>query len=273
MDDPEDAEEDSDELAPVGDAADDLVGNVGGSAPSDGDDALDDGLDDGPPRLRRGHLVVVAMLLLVGIVGAVVMVVQQRPVSEPLPHPTVAVGADRSGRPGRPTSASRAADPGSTADARTVPSAAPSILVHVAGKVARPGVIRLPAGARAVDALESAGGAERGVDLSTVNLARVLTDGEQLLIGVVPTVPPPPAGVDPRRDPRGGAAATPGPIDLNHATLDQLVELPGVGPVLAQRILDFRTAQGRFTSVDELAEVTGIGERRLAELRPRVTVR
>jgi competence protein ComEA len=151
------------------------------------------------------------------------------------------------------------------------------VVVDVAGKVRKPGVYRLPAGSRVDDAVRAAGGLLSGVDPALVNLARKLADGEQLLVGLVP-----PAGgstgggaggsADGGSAPAGPGAATSGPLDLNTATLAQLDALPGVGPVLAQRILDWRTEHGRFDSVDQLRGVTGIGESKYADLKPLVAV-
>ncbi|WP_308379726.1 ComEA family DNA-binding protein [Streptomyces sp. ISL-43] len=129
------------------------------------------------------------------------------------------------------------------------------ILVDVSGKVREPGVRRLPAGSRVEDALAAAGGVRPGTDTTSLNRARVLTDGEQVLVGAPA---PPPAG-------GGGPAA--GPLSLGTATAEQLDGLPGVGPVLAQHIVDFRTARGGFRTVEELRQVNGIGERRFADLR------
>lgn len=143
------------------------------------------------------------------------------------------------------------------------------IVVDVSGKVRRPGIHRLPSGARVTDALEAAGGVRPGVDLDGLNRARVLVDGEQILVGAPPgTVAPGGAG-------GGGAGPTAtgpatGPVSLSGATADQLETLPGVGPVLAQHIVDYRTQHGGFRSVDELHEVTGIGDRRFADLQPLV---
>ncbi|TLQ45962.1 ComEA family DNA-binding protein [Streptomyces marianii] len=132
------------------------------------------------------------------------------------------------------------------------------IVVDVSGKVRRPGVLRLPVGSRVADALRAAGGVKAGTDLTGLNRARVLMDGEQVVVGV--PQPPGPQG------PPVGAAPGAGPLSLNTATVEQLDTLPGVGPVLAQHIVDYRTEHGGFRSVDELREVTGIGDRRFADL-------
>ena len=127
-----------------------------------------------------------------------------------------------------------------------------TLVVHVAGSVAQPGIVTLPSGARVADAIQAAGGALPGTDTTGVNLARVLVDGEQVLVGVPAAVGAPVAGPG-APVPTQGAAG--GPLDLNAATLDQLQDLPGLGPVLAQRIVDWRTAHGRFTNVDELKQL------------------
>jgi competence protein ComEA len=149
----------------------------------------------------------------------------------------------------------------------TVPTAAESlVVVDVAGKVRHPGIVELPAGSRVVDALRAAGGARRAVDTSALNLARLLVDGEQIVVGVdVPAVPP--ASTE-----TGSATEAITPVDLNTATLEQLDTLPGVGPVTAQAILDWRTENGSFTSVDELLEVSGIGDATLADIEAYVYV-
>jgi competence protein ComEA len=140
----------------------------------------------------------------------------------------------------------------------------PTLVVSVVGRVRNPGLVKVRAGARVADALRAAGGAKRGVDLSTVNLARKVTDGEQIHVGVPAAAAAP---VD------GGAAGAPaGKINLNTATAEQLEELPGIGEVTAGNILDWRAQNGGFTAVEQLREVDGIGERRLATLRDRVTV-
>nr|WP_189736889.1 helix-hairpin-helix domain-containing protein [Streptomyces nojiriensis] len=138
------------------------------------------------------------------------------------------------------------------------------IVVDVSGKVRDPGVRRLPAGSRVEDALAAAGGVRPGTDTTGLNRARVLVDGEQVVVGA-PAQPPPAAGAGGGSGP--GSGLGPGPLSLGSATVAQLDGLPGVGPVLAQHIVDFRTARGGFRSVEELRQVDGIGERRFADLR------
>ncbi|MGT2528355.1 ComEA family DNA-binding protein [Streptomyces nojiriensis] len=128
---------------------------------------------------------------------------------------------------------------------------------------------RLPAGSRVEDALAAAGGVRPGADTTGLNRARVLVDGEQVLVGA----PAPPQGAGAGPGVAGGSGSGPGtgsaagPLSLGSATVDQLDGLPGVGPVLARHIVDFRTARGGFRSVEDLRQVNGIGERRFADLR------
>ncbi|MEU3961262.1 ComEA family DNA-binding protein [Streptomyces buecherae] len=162
------------------------------------------------------------------------------------------------------------------------------MVVDVAGKVRAPGVRRLPAGSRVADAIEAAGGAKPGVRLSELNRARVLVDGEQIAVGVRPGAGGAPVsgassaggngvpgtGASGLSAGSGAEAATGGtagaPVSLSTATAEQLDGLPGVGPVLARHILDYRDQHGGFDSVEELREVTGIGDKRFADLRPLV---
>lgn len=144
------------------------------------------------------------------------------------------------------------------------PAAAGEVTVDVAGKVRHPGIVVLDTGSRVVDAIEAAGGARPGVDLSSLNLARLLLDGEQVLVGVAV-----PAGVT-------AAAASGEPagalVNLNTAGQTELEALPEVGPVTALAIMSWRDEHGGFTAVDELLEVDGIGDATLEQLAPHVTV-
>ncbi|MGV9789708.1 helix-hairpin-helix domain-containing protein [Streptomyces sp. NPDC003435] len=137
------------------------------------------------------------------------------------------------------------------------------IVVDVSGKVRDPGIRRLPSGSRVADALKAAGGMRPGVRAEGLNRARFLVDGEQIVVGAS-GVPGAVAG------PAPAGAASSAPVSLGTATVEQLDTLPGVGPVLAQRIIDYRTQHGGFRSVDELRQVDGIGDRRFSDLRARV---
>lgn len=141
-----------------------------------------------------------------------------------------------------------------------------SVVVHVAGAVRNAGVYRLRVGARVNDALARAGGATPRADLSQVNLAAKVEDGRQVLVPRRVTAPPAAPAAP------GVASAPTAPVNLNAATLEQLDTLPGVGPATAQKILDYREEHGGFGSVDELGEVPGIGDVRLAALRDLVRV-
>ena len=178
---------------------------------------------------RRGVLA----LAVVGLAAAVVaglVVLRGRPSEQPLAVPAVA---------GAPTSAGQ-------------------VVVDVAGRVRRPGLVHLPAGARVDDALRAAGGALPGADTTALNLARKVQDGEQVLVGVAGAAP---------------TGAKGGQLDLNSATVEDFDALPGIGPVLAARIVDWRTEHGgRFASVDQLREVSGIGESKYSSLKAKVTV-
>lgn len=141
------------------------------------------------------------------------------------------------------------------------------IVVDVSGKVRRPGIHRLPSGARVADALRAAGGVRPGVDLDGLNRARVLVDGEQILVGVPPGTAAAGGTEGGGAGPTAAGGTATGPVSLNSATAEQLEALPGVGPVLAQHIVDYRAQHGGFRSVGELREVTGIGDRRFADLQ------
>ena len=146
-------------------------------------------------------------------------------------------------------SAEATSPPGGSAS--TGAPASGELVVDVEGKVKHPGIVTLPAGSRVHEAIAKAGGVRGKVDTSTLNMARVLTDGEQILVGVEP-VPGDPA--------TGGSSAAGARISLASATLEQLDTLPGIGPVTAQAILDHRSEHGPFASVDDLLDVKGIGD-------------
>lgn len=194
---------------------------------------------------RRGA----AALVLVALTGAVVagvVVTRGRPQEVVVPA-VVATGVPLPGA--SPTAEPPAAD----------------VVVAVGGKVARPGLVRLPVGSRVDDAVRAAGGPLPGTGVGLLNLARRLVDGELVLVGVAA-----PAGAP--TGATGGGSAAPGPVDLNTATVGDFDGLPGIGPVLAERIVDHRTRNGPFRSVDQLREVSGIGEAKYSTLKDLVRV-
>ncbi len=218
-------------------------------------ESLPDGIRGGRLGLEGGHAVVVILLVLLGLAVAALLLGLGRPQVEPVGS-AVSASVIATGTP-----ASGVAEQDDPSDADRGPA---QLVVHVAGLVHTPGVVRLAPGARVLDAVEAAGGPHDGVDLTGLNLARLVTDGEQVLVGVTPPA---------------GAATTPGSgdaesalVNLNTATAEQLEALPGIGPALAGRILAWRDDHGRFASVDELQEVSGIGPATLAELADLVTV-
>jgi competence protein ComEA len=143
------------------------------------------------------------------------------------------------------------------------------LVVHVVGEVRRPGLYRLRDGARIADAVRRAGGALRGADLAALNLAAPLVDGVQVLVpGRVATVPG--AAASPGAGAAGGIGGA-SAVSLSSATAEELDELPGVGPITAQKIVDYRTEHGPFASVDDLDAVPGIGPTRIEQLRDLVT--
>ena len=165
---------------------------------------------------------------------------------------------------GVPVTAEPAVEAGPSPGAEAAP-----LIVHVAGMVRLPGVYQLAEGDRVIDAIELAGGPRKGAALEALNLAAVLTDGQQILVpkrGAAPGAAPGEGG----SVPVGGEGAS--LVNVNTADATTLETLPGIGEVLAQRIIDHREAHGLFASVDELVAVSGIGEVTLEELRPLVTV-
>ncbi|MER5447312.1 ComEA family DNA-binding protein [Streptomyces sp. NPDC002764] len=211
--------------------------------------------------LERRSVVALSVLLVVAAVLAVQHFWAGRTQSVRAPEvvrAAVPFGAGKaSGEPGPGVSAGA---PGAVGTA----GGGAEIVVDVSGKVRRPGIHRLPPGSRVTDALRAAGGVRPGTDLQGLNRARFLVDGEQVVVGGPAFPAPGPAGAA-GGGPAGVAPAA--PVSLNTATAEQLDTLPGVGPVLAQHIVDYRTRHGGFRTVGELREVNGIGDRRFADLR------
>ena len=170
-------------------------------------------------------------------------------------------------RPGPPAELRLPVADGPTTPAATATTAPATLLAHAAGAVVAPGVYRLASGARVTDLVEAAGGPAPGADVDRLNLAAPLTDGQRVYLPVEGEAVPVPAEGDPSG---GGAAGV--PLDLNTATAQQLDELPGVGPATAAAILDERDRRGRFTAVDDLLDVSGIGDAKLERLRDLVRV-
>jgi competence protein ComEA len=219
------------------------------------------------PRTLRGRvllgpaqLAVVAVLVAVGLAVTAWWVVRSD--TRPAVERTLAAAPAEALVPVEPV----AAPPEDGAAAAGDGGRPATVTVDVAGKVRRPGIAVLDAGSRVVDALEAAGGVRAGVDVAGLNLARVLVDGEQVLVGVTP-----PPGLAATAAPTTGEPPTT-LVNLNTADEVQLEALPEVGPVTAASILSWRDTHGGFTSVDELLEVDGIGEATLAKIAPHVTV-
>lgn len=203
------------------------------------------GLTRSPSRRPSSAVVAALAAVLVLIGGSIVLLGGSPPPERP---PVLPAAQDRP-----PTS--------TVAQSKAAES---SLVVSVVGKVRSPGLVTVPSGARVADALSAAGGVFDGTDITALNLARKLTDGEQVYVGI----PAPPSAIPQQADP----SAAPGKVNLNSATAEQLDSLPGVGEVTAKRIIDWRTEHGSFTSIDQLQEVDGIGTAKFAKLRDQVTV-
>jgi competence protein ComEA len=222
---------------------------------------------------RRGALVLASIAGVAAVISAI-GVLRDQPVAQeppPLAAFTEARGTAES-TPGVPGDPVRSVS--------STPSTEP-VVVSVVGKVRHPGLVSLPAGSRVADAIGKAGGALRGADLTTVNLASRVSDGEQIAVGVpavalspsTPSTPSTGSSGAPGADAPAHEAVSAGrQLDLNQATVAQLDTLPGIGPVTAQRIVDWRTQHGQFRSVGQLREVSGIGDRRLGQLKTLVMV-
>jgi competence protein ComEA len=270
------------------DGPDDLLTRLRPPPPRTWRDRLDDLAAD-PPSPGRVVLALVVVAV-VALVGWRVLAPPPAPpeLTLPLAEPAQDAGAAgaRAGAPGAepaaipgpadaPGGGGGDGDPAGTG--ATVSSA--EVVVHVVGAVAAPGVQRLPTGSRVVDAVEAAGGAAPDADLSRVNLAAVLADGQQVVVLRPGEAPPavigagPSGGTGAADDASGAAGAGNGaPVDVNRASAAELEELPGVGPATAEAIIAHREQSGPFATVDDLLDVRGIGEAKLEQLRHRVTV-
>jgi competence protein ComEA len=221
----------------------------------------------GRVSLTASHLSVVALLVAAAFAVSAWWVVRADASGTVVPAATWTEGTES---PAVEQLVTPAVDPaGGDPDNTTVADTEPAVVVvDVAGKVRRPGIVSLPLGSRVHDALDAAGGARKGVDLTGLNLARVLVDGEQILVGVAPA-----GGVAAPAASAPGAEGAGGPmVNVNTGGQSELEELPGIGPVTAASILQWRADNGPFTSVDELLEVSGIGEATLAKIAPFVTL-
>jgi competence protein ComEA len=217
--------------------------------------SLVDGARSSRVRLGLGAGIV---LLIVALVAAVVInaFAQRGSSTEVSAEPT--------------SSASSAAAAGSAGSVGGVAAEA-STLVHVLGAVKRPGLVSLSADARVVDAVAAAGGLTDDAELSGINLARPVTDGEQLVVARVGEVVPP-QNSSGAEAPGAGSGGSNGTVNLNTATQADLETLPRIGPALAGRIVDWRTANGRFSTIADLMKVTGIGQKVYDGLKDRITV-
>lgn len=218
-----------------------------------------------PLRERLFKLVSVPLLLGAGVFGiAVIVAVLMVALRPPIPEDLLANPGPASAE----TSASSTAESARPETTPAAPTAAASVQVHVVGAVRAPGVVELPAGSRVAAAIERAGGATPEAVLSGVNLARPVVDGEQIVVPDAAALASAPNGASPL------APQVPGDgiVHVNSADAAALESLPGVGPALAGRILDWRASNGPFTSLEQLLEVAGIGEKTLEGFRDRVAL-
>ncbi len=225
------------------------------------------------PSMRAAVGVALVIAGIVAVLGVRLAWASVHDTTTPVRAPGASPGVDLDpAARGSPSTAAAAGSPSSPGPGTASAGGGGIVVVDVVGQVGRPGLVSLPAGSRVADAITAAGGATPEADVSLLNQARLVIDGEQIRVprqGEVIAAAPGAAAPGAAGGAGGGVGAL---VSLNSADLATLDGLPGVGPVLAQRILDWRSEHGRFTSVDELGEVSGIGEKLMSQLRPRVTL-
>jgi competence protein ComEA len=269
-----------DDLFPVADrspwALAPAAGRPGDDAPddeaTDDSDPVEDG-DAEPAGIGRHRAPGTAVRLNAGrrgarslwfaAVAAAVLVAGWTWLDRPRVEPVEQPGATAASAAETPQSSETS--PPSAAEVGEAAQTAGTLVVSVVGQVVRPGLVTLPTGARVADAIAAAGGLLPGADATSVNLAAVVADGQQVAVGV-------PAAGGSGAGTGAGSAGTAGPVNLNTATAADLDALPGIGPVLAQRIVDYRDQQGRFAAVEQLDDVPGIGPAIYDRLAGLVTV-
>jgi competence protein ComEA len=227
----------------------------------DGGGSTTEALDELPrPGFRRLHVGVIGVLLVLGLLAAGWLLLRARPVAVASPGEVVTMSTPPQTAPTGSPSTSQSAT---------------RLVVHVLGAVRDPGLVRLPENSRVQDAIDAAGGLTHGADPRELNLAQLVTDGQQVVIGTTDD----PAGEVRDGGQAGGGSGSGGSgspatatLDLNRANQAQLEELPGIGPVIAQAILSWRQQHGRFSRIEELQEVDGIGPKTYAQIAPYVRV-
>ncbi|MFE3445505.1 ComEA family DNA-binding protein [Nocardia sp. NPDC059180] len=232
---------------------------------------------------RRGVLAMAGVGLVAALV-AVVVVLWERPVAQQVP--SVAAVYTAAPVPGAPPYGGGPATPAAATSNSAPDAATTELVVSVVGLVHNSGLVRVPPGARVADAVAAAGGAREGADLAGINLAQRLADGDQVIVGTVAAEPGVPRlgsttigasdrGPGTASSTAPGSTTSSGPamrVNLNSATESDLDALPGIGPVTARAIIAWRTTNGRFTDLEQLGDVDGIGPARLARLRDLVTI-
>ncbi|MBO3142642.1 hypothetical protein GZ178_04005 [Dermatophilus congolensis] len=216
-----------------------------------------------PQRLQTARSVpptrAIIGALIIGVLACAVVFARWWFTERQAAEHTVPAASTHAGKPS-PSGTAGTADKHS----QTTPAA---ITVHVAGKVAKPGVVTVPAESRASQAIAAAGGFARGSDARSINMAKPLSDGEQIIVAALGEPAPAAAVSSP-----GTSTTAAGKVNLNSADQTTLETLPGVGPVMAGKIIKWRTDNGRFTRVEDLNEVSGVGEKTFAKLAQLVTV-